>query len=108
MIRSQRESSSSHCDGTGERKVKRCPSSGVWGGSDATTVRLDNGTCDRQSQAGALRLGSKERVKDPVSLPVRQPHARLGHRHQRPTISVGAIALLAHDGARWITGQVFR
>ena len=80
MIRSQRESSSSHCDGSGERKAKRCPSSGVCGGPDATTVGLDNGTCDRQSQAGALRLGSKERVKDLVSLPIRQPHASVGHR----------------------------
>ena len=67
---------------TGQRKVKRCPSSGVRGGPHAAAMRLDNGTGDRQSQPGAVWLGGKERVEDLVSLVVGQPHAGIGDGNQ--------------------------
>ena len=49
-------------------------------------MRLDNGTSDRQSQTGALRLGGKERVKDLIGVFSGQPYAGIADRDQDLTV----------------------
>ena len=58
-----------------QRKLKRCPWTGVRDRPDASTVGLDDGTGDRQPQPGAVRLRGEVRVEDLVSPLAGQSHA---------------------------------
>src|SRR5690348_15310661 len=70
----------------GQRKVKRCASSRVRGGPHTPTMRFQNGTSDGQSQACALRLGSKKCVEDLICSFGGQTRAMIAYRDQQLTI----------------------
>ena len=61
--------------GSGQGEVKRRAPCGVGRRPQMATVRLDDGTADRQTHAGALRFGRKEGIEDLVGLFGRQSHA---------------------------------
>ena len=55
-----------------EREMKGCSAPGVGSCPQMPSMRLDNGTADRQPHAAALRLGSEERVENLIRIFNRQ------------------------------------
>jgi hypothetical protein len=60
-------------------KVKRRGSAGVRGCPQTAAVPLDDRAADRQSHAGALRLGAETPLEDLISVFARQPGSRVAH-----------------------------
>jgi hypothetical protein len=63
-----RASSLLGCDFSRQGELKRCARLGACRGPQATAMRFDDGTANRQSHAGALRFGGKKCIEDLLCL----------------------------------------
>ena len=70
-------------DLSGQAEVKAGAGWRVGGGPQAATMRFNDGAADGQTHTSAVRLGSKERVKNLVCLLPGQPDAGIADGDQQ-------------------------
>jgi hypothetical protein len=73
-------------DFAGQGELKRCTPPGVGTGPKTSAMRFNDRTADTKSHAGAMRFGSKERVKDLIRLLRRKPHAGIADRNREMAV----------------------
>jgi len=67
----------------GKGEVKACAAWRIIGDPQAAAMRFHDGAADPKSHASAVRLRSKERIKDLVRLLKRKPKAGITNRHHK-------------------------